>query len=575
MSGVVHQILIYWGVFFALAALLSAFTRSGLKDTLLKYLPLAVVMQLFYSLVQLRITLDIDSLNPYRMGGRGVYSLYAKGYFYAVLVALGVAAGWARGRKDALVNIMAVGSYVYLLYSFLRNGNYLLAVSSTVLIGCAYAGSESIRAVWRRAMTFLSDTSKNEKMIMWAIFILSLSVRYFFALRIMSITGDRFLLSSDDGQVYGPYGALWAGGSIPPDGLYWGGFGYWVFLGMIFKVFGVYNYYMATFFQSAAGALVPVLVFYLSRRLFNDFTAYLAAIFTALDMNLIFLTVVIGMESIYIPIVYIVFAVILTYFNSKDRISAVRGYVTGLLMGLANTVRIEFSYFPFVVAGIIILSYYRDAGLKKVFMIAIALLLGFFSVLTVHCWRNYSNYGKFTYKTEQAAMCFTKGINGSDENQRLAEMGFNPFKDAKGAIGVFVNNPSTVSKLLIKGFFKRAKLFFFIPNFGTFDAVSLVNPDSGFVLLYPVSLVLYGYILAVTGVIYSLIKKKRCVTLNIIYVYILYTMSLYALIMVTNARHRGVVVPFFYMFLSYGLYEIIRSVRSLRERSMDEKSALG
>src|SRR5207253_3102845 len=112
----------------------------------------------------------------------------------------------------------------------------------------------------------------------------------------------------------------------------------------IYRVAGVGNFSAVIAVQSLLGALVPVAIYLIARRIGESQPAALAVgLVCAVHKVLIFLAGVLGMEALYIPLAYIG----LTWLMSEPR-RLVAYFGIGVVLGLANGARNELFAFPFV-----------------------------------------------------------------------------------------------------------------------------------------------------------------------------------------------------------------------------------
>jgi len=554
------------GAFWALAACYFLLVRSVSKNepfarTASGFIPAALIFQLMLYLIQFRAAMAADS--PFQFGKRDIYAVYSELYFIAAAVCFTVYAAWDLRRKD-LLRLPALGLFGYLLWTLSAIKLYPLAAMLavvfmlTVFIRRDQTASARIGSILEKALAFVS---RKEVIFVTGLFIAAFTARYFFGSRLLALTGDQYLRASDDGLTYAPYAVQWAHGLVPgkyeqPDGTYWGGFGYWVFLGVIYKIFGDYNHPAAIFFQAALSATAPVSIYFITKTIFKKPAAVIAGVLTALDMNLIFLSGVNGMESLYIPAFYAGLVLLINGIRHIEGLKLLYAAFIGVILGFVNTIRSEVFLFPFAAGALVILFARKRAGAFRTILISAALIAGFILPLALHATRNYVNYNKFTFMSSQASACFSKDVNGSPENAELAKMGFNPFADPGLSIKVFKEHPKTVARLLSVGFIKRAALLFFIPNFGTFDPVMLVNPGSGFVYNYALALKTYGCLLIAAGLILAFKCRENILEKWIIVSFIFSIVCTYGLVMVTNSRHRGVITPLLFAFLGFALHKL-------------------
>ena len=72
----------------------------------------------------------------------------------------------------------------------------------------------------------------------------------------------------------------------------------------------------------------------------------------------------------------------------------------------------------------------------------------------------------------------------------------------------------------------------------------------------------YEYLFVVIGILAAFLgKRERLLSKALILLFILYISSLYGFMWVRNSRYRGVILPLFIMFFSYGLWWFCEKVR--------------
>lgn len=544
-----------------------------MRKTLSRFIPQAIICQLVYWLLIFRIS--IDKLNPFVLGGRGIYEVYAKVYFF---IMMGIFTAYVakkirnifKGREEAMIYSPALFLFFYAAYSLFANAQYTHAAAFIFLFILVVMIKPGL-GISGTASGFKEVFYKKEYIYVIIIFAAAFTMKFLFYERLLHMAGDRFLMASDDGLTYAPYALDWAHGRIPENGTYWGGFGYWVFLGSIYRIFGDCNHLAMALIQSLMGASVPVAVFYIAKTVFSRPAAFIASALTALDLNLTFLSTVIGMEALYIPMFYLSLSALTVFFCRQGTKKSLYAAGIGILFGFANVVRGELVFFAVITAVFIPVFFAKQNGLRRAAVIGTIFLAGFFMPLTLHAVRNHANYGKFTFSSGQAKACFKKAAHGITENEKLHNMGFNPFESPERSVETFKSRPGDVAGLLFNGFCKRAALFLFIPNFGTFDPLILINPGSGYKYHYSLYLLFYGYILVALGAVFAFMDRKAIFIKTLLVSFIFSLVLIYGAIYVTNARHRGVAIPIFYSFLGYGAAVLYGRIKHY-EKSITRKA---
>lgn len=557
------------------AALYSYFLKQNFKVVAFPVIAMAVILPLFYTLAELKF--GMRAVDPFG-GSRRIYDIYASGYFlalFSVFSVLGASIfrklikgelpGPVRGSDSVVHNIIfhlpVLVCFISVITTFILNGS--------VIYSCYLAGLFAIAllfekpSVWcKKIKLFIERFAGNERLFVICVFILALLIRYFWGVRLIGITGPRYVLASDDGLSYDLMaGILAAGQLIPHDQIYsLSGFGYWYFLAAIYKIFGLHNFYAVIAVQSFLGAMVPVAAFYIGKAAFRSaLVPALAGVIASFDMLLIFLSVVIGMEAFYIPLVMLALAASIYFLNGR-RFGPREAFLLGCAFGTAYNARPpELLLFPFVLAIIIYGVLKKVLSAVKIARIIICLFAGFVLLASLQFCTYYILYGELRAPFPSAVGqtfdmdASNSGALHASENSMLGRMGFNIFKDFRGSLAVFARSPFTVTGLVAQGFFKRLLVLYLIPNFGVFDPVLVVNPASGYIFAFPLYCQFFGYILALAGLIAAILKKGRTIGVIILLVFLLYRSAGIAFSFVLNCRYRGVLMPIFILFFVFGI----------------------
>jgi len=567
----------------------SVFLKQKPRTVVFPVIAMAAILPLFYLLVTLKI--EMSAVYPYG-GNRGIYGVYAGCYMWLFIAFFSVLCGTLfrklfKGElscslaledlriHNIIFHLPVVIYFVYCLILLFVKGFYphascaLLFFLTALLCEKASDVSQKLRAL------FIAFTRK-EKLFLVSIFAVSFFVRYLWGARLLGLTGENFLLASDDGVCYDKFALILAGGGlIPKEGIFAvSGFSYWYFLAGVYKIFGAQNFKALIVIQSFIGAFVPVFTYFICKKALKArFAPVLAAIITSFDMILVFLSVTIGMEALYIPLITLGL-VAGVYFLSDENPDLKKAFFLGAAFGLAYNARPPILLFwPFVVSGII--YFFMKKSLRKIKLAGIiaSLLTGFILLISVQHIMNYVDYGERPGMQAAATVVFHETKSGHTfENAMLGEMGFSPFEDLKGSVRVLMRNPAAVSYLILKGSFKRLIILYFFPNFGVFDPFCLVNPGSGYVFGFPLYMQFYAYLLIAAGIFTAFVKNKKRDAAGTVFLLLFlgYISIQPALFYVLNARYRAPIVPVFILFFAYGVeifYEKIRNVYATKRLS--------
>ncbi|MFC1590132.1 glycosyltransferase family 39 protein [Candidatus Omnitrophota bacterium] len=524
--------------------------------------------------------MKIGMLKAYPFGGtRGIYGIYSIVYFLSLIGIASYSSGSIFRRLIGIRGPAARGLifhlpifiyFAYITAKMVSGGLIMYALYAAILF-CIPA----IPAASGRASVFLDKAKggivkfvSNERLFLITIFLAAFLIRYFWGLRLLELTGANFILASDDGPGYDQYASTIAGGGLMQKSAVYGvsGFGYWYFLAGIYRIFGLHNFKVMIAAQSFIGAFVPMFTYFIGRKIFKARSApVLAAIIASVDMTLVFLSVVIGMEAIYIPLVFLALAVA-AHVLSRKTVEIKGALLLGCVFGLAYLARPpELLLFPAALGLIIFVK--NRLNIRRSMPQITALFVGFLLLVSVQFATNYLIYDQ-PPSLPGAVKASFHARGGAEENRILGEMGFVPFEDLKGSASVFMQDPAGVSKLISKGFFKRLFILYLFPNFGVFDPVFLVNPASGYFFRFPVFAQLCGYLLVAAGLAAAFIRKENPAGVVTVFAFLAYISVRVALFFVFNSRYRGVLMPIFILFFSYGaasFYSIVKDRYTRRE----------
>jgi len=557
------------------ACLYSYFSKTDIKRMAYPVAAMAIAFSLSYLLADMKA--GMLKTNPFA-GNRNVYGIYA---FFHCLVSLsaffllsgGVLRKLMTGEitvigedhdraRNAVFHIPLITCLLLIEAIFFVNGLMAQALIFAALFAVSLS-SGSISPILRRCKEMMAWFFGNEKLFLIFLFSISFLIRWFWGERVLALTGANFIRASDDGITYDRFASMLSQGQkiSKSDAFYWSGFGYWYFLSAIYRLFGQHNFSAVIIIQSALSATVPVFTYIVGKRIFGSTTVcVLASLLTAFNLTLIFLSAVIGMEAIYIPL-FMMAVTVAAHYLTGSALDWKKAFSIGAAFGLANNARSEVLFFPILIAMLIVMFLGRRRDWTKTVLIAVSVLIGFVMLMSIQHITNYCIYKE--YRLTSGALDVTYTIDlCTNENTILNKMGFNPFTSVSRSLSAFASQPCGVSKLLVKGFIKRWIIYFFKPNFGVFDPIYLVNPASGYFFRFPVWVQLYEYIFVLVGLFLALRNRKNLLMKILLIAFSIYLSSMYAFVWVTNSRHRAVLIPIFAVFFAYGLYEFAKRVKA-------------
>lgn len=450
---------------------------------------------------------------------------------------------WHAGVYDAVLG----GTITPHIYLVIGNVYILIALAAlAVCIGLLVTGR-------RVPVPVLPDS-----LIIFGLFALSFVARWWWGRHVLS-TGN-YLIASDDGQTYHAYARSIASGILPrvDDYFAFGGTLYWYFLAAIYRVAGLDNFSAVIVIQAALGALVPVSIYLIAKAVTGSQPiAAVAGLLTALNKILIFLSGVLGMEALYLPLFYVGFA----WLISRPR--RPWAYVgIGLVFGLANLARNEIVAYPFLLLFLTIVFARRDRPAVR----GLALVcMGFLLSRVGEMGLTYLGYGRLSLPSGQAAITFSLEWYGLRENHVLDAMGFNPFRDLSASLAVWASHFSTVTHLLVVGFVKRLGLYLLMPGDGLFDLLTITDSDfihnyfPAIKVSYPALLDSYALLFCVIGL--AALRRVRREHAWALWTFVVYITMLNALIIAKNPRHRAVMIPIFMLGVVQGVAWLLGRVR--------------
>ncbi|MFH1996806.1 MAG: hypothetical protein ABIJ27_07445 [Candidatus Omnitrophota bacterium] len=547
--------------------------QKGLRAAVFPVLSMALLLPLWYLVTRMLIEMRVTY--PYG-GNRGVYGVYAVLYFLFFTGAFSFLSGMifrkvigqkaplpfdkdGSRQRNFIFHMPILVYFVYVETTLFAHGFIAYAAwgLALFLLAALFEGpARATRELKKLALRFI----RNERLFLSVIFILAFLIRYFWGMRLLGITGENYIIASDDGPGYDHIAATLAQGKLISTESVYGvsGFGYWYFLSGIYKLFGLHNFKAIIVVQSLIGASVPVLTYWIGKSMTKTFLVpVLAGVLTCFDLTLVFLSGVIGMEAIYIPLVYTALAVTV-YFLTKRTIDVKRAFCIGGLFGFAYLARPpELLLLPLFLVVIAFL-FLRDA--RPTMRHIAVFLAGFLLVISVQFAVNYALYD--IGPSMPGAVKASFQVSGpSSENMILGRMGFSPFEDLGRSVTVFLDRPVIVTKLLTGGFIKRLALLYLFPNFGVFDPFFLVTPASGYFFRFPAFVQLCGYCLVLFGIFGAFMKKESRKGAAVLLAFLAYMSIRVALFYVLNARYRGVLMPVFLLFFAFGVSELYKKTK--------------
>lgn len=319
--------------------------------------------------------------------------------------------------------------------------------------------------------------------------------------------------------------ASWKNPSIPPPL-------YSIFLAIFYFIFG-FNIFGFFIFQIIFASINAVLLFYLSRQIFNDRTAVIASLFYIFNPHFIISSIQLYSENLYFFFVLSVFL-----FSQKLLLKPSKIYAAnlGIFMALAALCRsVFFAFLPFMFIWLIAAFYHQR---DKMIILVSTIFLSFSLVYGIWVIRNYKVFNRILFSVDSRAAW--EANRPSDINEVVEYR--KKYKDEGSALINWVKrNPKRYLILCVE----RLKTLFFKP---CVDAVSLRHKIVStflFFVIYPL-----GYI----GIFKALKEKKEIALLGLLYIG---SKSIFLILTSIDLdgelRYRLPVELFITIFAAYGL----------------------
>ncbi|MCK4462988.1 MAG: hypothetical protein KAU58_01620 [Candidatus Omnitrophica bacterium] len=526
----------YWLIGFFYLILYSFLFREKVLRRLRDF----VQFMLFSNIVLLVLTL-INQFNLHSLLGH-VYTSYAMGY--ASLLAFLFSFYIAIKIEDRffMPGLIIVAYAACLLW---WSGLYLFSIVN-ILIFFIVALKKN-----REKLEFFTDTKSIKNILSFLskytplfIFVFAFAVRAIFSFMLIKKLGMDYLIASDDGPGFDGLALLFSKGTVTPffDTLYEGG--YWLFLGTLYKIFGR-NFYIVTLIQSMLGATIPVVVYLISKKYFIKSSALACGVSVSLDIMLIHLSAVLGMEALFLPALTFGIYSLMKYAYVKGIKARVTALSIGLMFGVVAASRIIL--FPFIFIGVLWIFVKKKDNMLRfigdVFLIFLMAILIHAPILI----KNYNATGKILISN----LSKRGPQHYSIQNEKLISLGINPFKAPLGSVKNIAEKPKESLKAIYETIGPRMIKMGFSSYFGTFDPIFLINPR-GTPNKFAQTVEFYVYIFLIIGLLSSF--RFNHGESYFVLSFILYTVFIYSFFYILNARYRAPIVPFLHLYTISGLF---------------------
>jgi 4-amino-4-deoxy-L-arabinose transferase-like glycosyltransferase len=235
---------------------------------------------------------------------------------------------------------------------------------------------------------------------------------------------------------------------------------YPIFLAITYFFFGR-NYTIVYLVQCVVGSFVPVLIFFLAKKFFNDEKiSFYLALCSGLWPAFIVYVGIVGTETLY-SVLFILF--FLVFYKANFTLKTKYYILSGIILGITNLTRSTIIFYPLF---LIVAEYFFNKDIRKVYNIFLMFVI---SMILILPWtiRNYKVFGRFLLVNTSAGELFWAGTyepwdgyakhNRDDYFRSLFNLK-NPVDNEKKmfreGIKNIINNPLGFLKLTIKKFFR-------------------------------------------------------------------------------------------------------------------------
>ncbi len=523
--------------------------------------PLRAVMarELWPGLIAHGLLLIADLQRVMRAQGalllEGGYLAYCAAAFALVLVLAGVWLGrWSRrdGRTPpspwSSAPVALAAAWLCATLAIDRQWWALGAAACGWLLGWTWTRWAGARSAVSRVWAWAATPQGMAVMLWMAAWL----VRWVYGLRLLSATGADFVRAGDDSDTNDAFAWRFAQDpaaimEIDRESVYPPG--YWMVLGVIYRAVG-HRFDAVVLVQTLLSALVPVCVYWLTRRLIpgrsGELAARVAGLLAVLNTGLIHCSVVLDQEAIYLPFLFLGLCALLRAVGPQAETLSRRWLcAAGVLFGLANLMRPITLFIPAVIFAWLLCARRRiGSALRDTAWCAVPMLL----VLMPLVIRNaVMSGGEVLSVTSEAA-----GHYRALGNEPFLALGINPFGDPLGTLAAIARQPAASAQAFWTVVPPRVVRFFFVPFFGNFDPVLILNANV-LATAYALTLEFYAYAAMAVGCWWLLRAESSRVGTQLF----LWMTAYFALTpvfwFIRNATYRVPLHPIFLIWLAAGV----------------------
>lgn len=464
------------------------------------------------------------------------------------------AAAWASGRmfaqwrsqrmtRSALFYLpLMVGVGVFMAFSWMLAPGLTLASMVAGLLTLYGQKVGALRGIAMRGRAVMRD----ERGFLALVMLVALAFRLFYVLRVM--TNPDFLNTGSDGPTYDALAWSVLRGEplptwVPWWAIHWFSPGYVRFLALLYALVGR-NYFIVCLIQSLIGVGACVLLYDVTKRLFDPATARVAALFGAVNFPMIFAAASLGHQALDLFLTLALMWCLVRYLQSLHRWG--RWMIgIGLLLGVAAATREGHMAFWIFLGGWLLLGVRRRIGWRASLGQFLALSLGLFVVLIPMVWGSGSGV-----RARLELQWFYERYTTTPMNAW-----FNPWRDPGAAWMLLREEPLTVISNVTEALIANFNAIFFNQGYGLFDPVFLLRWSPYYYAMW-----VYAYLLAFGGLALVIRQAWHAPMQRLAWwllVGLLVSRTLVHLFFQAAYRHRTPLEPFLIMLAAYALTQLL------------------
>ena len=402
------------------------------------------------------------------------------------------------------------------------------------------------------------DALGNERLFLFAVFVLALGLRILYLRRVM--TEPNYLETGADGPVYDELAWSIARGEGVRES-FTNRFPL-LLLGYVWLASGVYaiaghSYFILGALQSMVGALACVLLYAVSKDLYGVVIARVATVFAAISYPLLFAAAAIGHQAIDVFLTLLVVWLLMRALRTM-RTSLATWLGIGIAFGATIAVRETGAFFLLFVLVWIPFAFKRLAW-TGAFRAASAMMLGVGVVLAPLVYPMVAT----AEKRLALRVHFDRLYVGEMEPDAIRTQIVGPLSAPRGAAAQLLTDPGLVLGTLGRAYARNIGLQFFSQPYGGFDLVFLSKGSEFYYGLWS-----YTYLLAAAGMVAALrgVRGPGAQATGLALVLgVIVSRTLPHVVLESNYRHRVPIEPFLILLTAAATVSLVMAARAQRD----------